>query len=134
MTASEPPAKWGANSRVEMTWCAEWKRAGPPQPAGGEEETKPGKENGSAKCQHEPSGSRAANNKTEKKAGRQAGRQADKSRDTSVFPLGQCNMCRAETQRTVGRCGHSKNANAGQWTRWAGTPGRTPQVMESRVR
>ena len=21
MTASEPPAKWGANSRVEMTWC-----------------------------------------------------------------------------------------------------------------
>ena len=32
MTASEPPANWGANSRGEMTWCAEWKRAWPPQP------------------------------------------------------------------------------------------------------
>ena len=32
MTASEPPAKWGADSRVDDTWSAEWKRAGRPQP------------------------------------------------------------------------------------------------------
>ena len=40
MTASEPPAKWGADSRLMMVCCAdaEWKRA--PQPAGGEEETR----------------------------------------------------------------------------------------------
>ena len=34
---------WVLTAVVMMTWCAEWKWARPPQPAGREEETKPGK-------------------------------------------------------------------------------------------
>ena len=106
MTASEPPAKWVPTAVVMIIWCAEWRRAGPPQPAGGEEGTRE-RRNVTAKWQI-GAARQVPEQQTEE-------RETDKNSGTLVCPPWANATCAQQKRRSaedkVGRCEHSKHAS-----------------------